>query len=414
MMSPDRGQRPRSPISGLLAMIGTRGLDQIALGGASLLIARRTGTEDFAPFATVFILYALSAQVGDGGLAFAVLRSPSTARLDSRARMRRLTVGLVLAGLCAAIGVAIGGSSGVVVAFAGVSFVTAPAVFVGRAALQWSDEKGRLALGEGAGAVAFLAATVALVHTAEDLPLFVLICIGKHAIELAVQGLSHAVFATGGSTVRSSGIFVSQAVTYVAANVDYLLVGMLLGAEALSVYAIGFGLASAFSSIVVAPLTRTAFVDFANTSDESGEHDRLLRKIAVFGLIGVITTMVAASVLPVVLGPGWEDTRRVTAVLGLALPWRLLLGPVVALGLTMGSARRVILWEIVRTAALAAAIVAGSASLDRVAGAVSSATILTVGWAYRRAAVTAGIRPSKRLTTAGFVVAALAMAFVAV
>jgi hypothetical protein len=127
----------------------------------------------------------------------------------------------------------------------------------------------------------------------------------------------------------------------------------------------------------------------------------------VFGVLGIAGTFVVAAALPTVLGPGWEQTRSVTAVLGVALPWRLLLGPVVALGLTKGRARRVVGWEVVRAVGLVAAIVAGSSSVLNVAGAVAAATILTIGWSYRRAVMGAGIEPSRILEVLGLVASAL-------
>lgn len=395
-------------------MIGTRGLDQLALGAGSLLIARRTGTLDFAPFATVFILYSLTSQVGDAGLAFGVLRTPSTSRVALGARIWRIQLNVVGAVLGLLVGFVLGGAAGTVIAIGGLTLMTGPAVHVGRAALQWSGNTRRLSVGEGLGAFSFLAATVVFVHDAEDLLLFGVICVGKQLVELAVQGLHHGVFAADGTPVRASGIFASQVVTYLAANVDYLIVGAVLGAEALSVYAIGFRLASAFSSVVAAPLTRTAFVDFANAKEAQQQMDRLLKRIVVFGAVGVAVTMVAALLLPVILGPEWLETRRVTALLGLALPWRLLLGPVVALGLVNGSARRVVTWEIVRVVGLVAAIVAGSDSIDQVAGAVSAATILTIGWAYRRATTEASIATSRLFEIAGLAVAASVVALVLV
>jgi len=390
---PDVGQSS-SPLRRLLLMIGTRGLDQLALGGASLLIARRTGTEDFAPFATVFILYALAAQVGDGGLAFALLRQPKGSPIALSARDNRRIASVVLALIGVVAGLSIGGVAGTVVAIGGLTFVTGPAVYVGRASLQRSGETRRLSIAEGVAAVAFFAGVVAVIHDIDDLLLFGLLCIGKHLVELGFQRTKSEGFSATGDPVRASGLWASQVVTYAVANVDYLLVGALLGAEALSIYAIGFRLASAFSSVVAAPLTRTAFVDFANTSDAQRQHDQLVKQIGVFGACGIAGTALVALLLPTVLGTDWEATRAVTLILGLALPWRLLLGPVVALGLTTGRAYRVVGWELVRMVVLVAAIVVGSGSLNGVAGAVSAATILSVVWAYHRAVTEAKVKPS--------------------
>ena len=390
-------------------MIGTRGLDQLALGGASLLIARRTGTQDFAPFATVFILYALAGQVGDGGMSFAILRTPKGVSIAVRSRDQRRAAAFGVAVVGLVVGYLVGGDAGTVIAIGALTFVTGPAVFVGRASLQRAGQTRRLSFAEGVAALTFLAAVVVLIRNVDDLWLFGALCIGKHLLELGLQQSAVEVFSPTGEAVRTSGVWASQIVTYAAANVDYLLVGALLGAEALSIYAIGFRLASAFSSIVSAPLTRTAFVDFANTSDLQHQHDRLVRQVLLFGVVGVGATAAVSLLLPTLLGDGWEATRMVTVLLGIALPWRLLLGPIVALGLTNGRALRVIGWEVLRTVAMVGAIAAGSGSLNGVAGAVSAATILPITWAYRQAVSGAGVRPSKRLQSAALAASGLAI-----
>ncbi len=240
----------RGGLGRLLPMIGTRGIDQFALGVASLLIARRTGTQAFAPFATIFILYAFTAQVGDTGLAFAILRTRIEQPISSRSWTVRMLANGVVAAMAVAAGLLVGGSVGVVIGFGGLSLLTGPAVYIGRASLQRSRHTRRLSMGEATGAVAFLTAVVLLVRDADDLFAFASICIVKHLIELAVQQWPAGVFDSAGIPVRTQGVWVSQLVTYATANVDYLIVGALLGEVALSIYAIGFRLASAFSSIV--------------------------------------------------------------------------------------------------------------------------------------------------------------------
>ncbi len=400
----------RSPFGRLLVMIGTRGLDQFALGAATLLIAHRVGTIAFAPFASIFILYALTAQIGDGGLALAVLRTPAGGRIDLRARQRRLAISVVLATIGAGVGTVVGGSTGIVVAVGAATLLSGPLVFVGRAALQWSQDTRRLAVAEGSGAVFFLLTVSLFVRDPDDLLLLGVLCIAKQLIEFVLQGPMPAIFDRSGDPVRAMGLWVSQAVNYSAANVDYLIVGWMLGAEALSIYAIGFRLASAFSSVVAAPLTRTAFVAFANTSDAQKQHDRLTRQIFGFGVLGVASVSAIALLLPVVLGSEWAAAREVTLLLGLALPWRLLLGPVVALGMTSGRVGKVIGWELVRMVVLASAIVVGSSSIATVAAAVSAATVLSIGWAYRRATTGVGIAQSRSIEGWGFAVAVAVVA----
>lgn len=379
----------------LARMIGSRGIDQFALGATSLLIARRLGTTDFAPFATLYILYSLAGQVADLGLGVAVLRTPRTERLRSRTAALPLAVGVLVAISGVSAGLLIGGTTGTVVAFGGVTWLVGGLVHIGRATLQWEGASTRLARGEATGAIAFLLATVAAVYSADHLLLFAGLLIGKQILELAVQGLPHSIFASDGKRAGNTTVWAGQVLTYLTANVDYLLVGTLLGAEALSVYAIAFRLASAFSSIVSIPVTRTAFTRFANTSDLQHEHDAIGRQIVGFGALGLAGTAVVALLLPTVLGPDWSETRVLTLLLGAALPWRLLLGPIVALAHTAKRSLEVVAWELGRMLLLTAALITWSSSVTTITAAASMATAISIVSVYVLACRGSAIRPSR-------------------
>ena len=85
----------------LLPMVGIPRTDQISQGVCSLLIARWVGTESFAPFAVVFILYALAGHIGDSGLMLAILRTPKDStpvRVIGPASIRSKRIDLCCAG----------------------------------------------------------------------------------------------------------------------------------------------------------------------------------------------------------------------------------------------------------------------------------------------------------------------------
>lgn len=369
-------------LGSLFGMIGSRGLDQISLGLMSLLVAYRTGTTDFAPFATMFILYALAGQVADLGLGFAILRTPADHRLAASAWSQRVALGLAVAIAGCIVGVVIGGEAGVVIAFAGTTWLVGGIAYIGRAVLHWEGSTAQLARGEAGGAITFLAAVSILVHDLADLPLFAALLIGKQLVEILLQGLPRSVFADNGDAPVAGAVWLGQILTYLTANVDYLLVGTLLGPEALSVYAIAFRIAAAFSSIVATPLTRTAFVRFANATALQREHDGLRRQIVAFGIVGLIGTLAAAMTLPLILGPDWADTRPLTLLLGLVLPWRLLLGPVVGLATTTDQTASVPVWEAGRMTLLAGAILLWPDSTLTVAAAAGAATAVSISAAY--------------------------------
>ena len=85
----------------------------------------------------------------------------------------------------------------------------------------------------------------------------------------------------------------------------------------------------------------------------------------------------AAPVLPWLLGSEWEQTAPLLALLAVAVPWRLLLGTTVALAITAGRARAVVVWEAVRLVITAGAVaLATTGGLSTTAAVVSLATIV--------------------------------------
>lgn len=366
----------------------SRAVDQLVLGGATLWLGVQMTPTEAAPFLTLLILYALGGQLGDGGLSFAILRTPPTERLRRRDAMARVGVALLGAGAATAVGLMIGGSGGLVVAAGGWVWMATALAFVGRADLHRRSRTDRLAVAEAGSAVMAAIAILALIRSPDDLALFAAILVGKGALEFGVQGARIEALARDGAPVRAGLEWLGQAATYAVANVDYLLIGVLLTPADLAVYAVAFRLASGPSSVIAAPLTRSAFVGFAGPSDGRGRAvARLHRMVAVGGLAGVAAVAVGALALRFVLGEDWSATAALAVVLAVALPWRLVLGPTVALAITAGRADRVVAWELRRLVLVAASVGVGAlvAGLAGAAIGATSATIVGVAAAHDRA-----------------------------
>lgn len=375
----------------------SRGLDQSLLGISSLLIARLVGTEAFAPFASLYIVYALAGQVADGGLAFAILRTPRGNAVSAASGWHRLGANLFIAIAATLVGFTLAGAAGTVVTAGGWIWLCGALSYVGRATLQWAGLELRLARAEAGSAAIFFGLVALLVRSSDDLLVFGLLLAGKSLLEFGLQAMPTQVFSPAGSTPAAASEWIGQMVTYSAANVDYLLIGLMVGPSALSVYAIAFRLASAFSSIVASPLTRSAFIQYTNSASLQAVNDLILRQVTVVGAAGVALTFIASPLLPVILGTGWEQTSELTLLLGMALPWRLLLGPTVAMGITTGRANSVIRWEMARLVLLAAAVAVFSFSILAVAAAVAGATIISVTVAHAVSAQGAKVTPPLRL-----------------
>lgn len=403
--------RNESTRRGVVARLGplvvSRGLDQLVLGVASLLVARRVGAGPFAPFALYFIAYSVAGQLADGGLAFAVLRTPPTASLDQAALRDRRLAWIAIAAGGTVIGWALDGTYGHALAVASVLVGLAGETFLRRAVVQRAGAPVRQAFGESAGAALFLVLVLALVDQPADLPVLGWCLLAKLCLESWVLGGVGSAFSEHGKPARATSEWVGQAVTYSTANVDYLIIGVIFGPVALSLYSVSFRVGSAISAVLAAPLTRAAFIDLAaGGADRRRVHDTLLRRVAVWGATGTCVTLATAQILPIVLGQGWRQAATLTAILSLALPWRLALGPVVALGVTSGRAGRVARLETGRFLMMAGAVLAGSVGgVVLACGAATAACIVGIARSERKLAAGIGIEPS---TTVAVVTAATA------
>jgi PST family polysaccharide transporter len=124
-----------------------------------------------------------------------------------------------------------------------------------------------------------------------------------------------------GSFMRFGGnTFLLQALNYTASNMDNVVVGRNLGAEALGFYGRAFQLISLPIQQLVAPLTRVALPYLAQRRDSSldGPAIRIQSAISVFmlGALGLLVAVIQPAVL-VVLGPGWEPAASIMQILSI-------------------------------------------------------------------------------------------------
>jgi hypothetical protein len=92
------------------------------------------------------------------------------------------------------------------------------------------------------------------------------------------------------------------------------------------------------------------------------------------------------------------------AVLAPAVPFRLLLGTAVASVITLGHARRLVRWELIRLVAVGVAAAVGAwIGLVQATALVSMMTILSLTQVHRQAARLGGEAPPRRELVAAFV-----------
>ncbi|WP_208027896.1 oligosaccharide flippase family protein [Rhabdothermincola sediminis] len=368
------------PGGGLLRWLTfSRIIDQAALGLASLLLARVLGPDGFALVAVLFIVNSLAVQVSDFGVGFAVYRLAPSRRIARRSLERLRLVDGVLALVAVAGGLGLRSSTGAVIASAGLIWLLSAEAYVRKAAALKLGAVREVVTAEIGGAGLFFAACVAVTITAGAPGWVGVGFVGKHVVECLLVRTWPAMFTAGGERARSRDEWLGQVMTYLVANVDYLLIGWLMGAEVLSVYVIAFRFASAVPAFLATPITQSAFIDFASASpaQRQARYDALLRRIWILGGSGTVLLLVMAPVLPRVLGAAWEETAPVLAILSIAVPWRLLLGTTVAQAITAGRARVVVGWETARLVGTAILVVAGARfGLRTTAACVSLGTVV--------------------------------------
>lgn len=119
-----------------------------------------------------------------------------------------------------------------------------------------------------------------------------------------------------------SGFFAQGALNWIEQNVDYLVVGRLLGTAQLGIYSMAYRLSELTDHGIAEPLARVTFPGFARMRHRGEEVTRpyvgALRLVALLGVpIGAILSGAAEPFTLTIFGENWEDMIEPLAVLGI-------------------------------------------------------------------------------------------------
>ncbi|HJR25990.1 MAG TPA: oligosaccharide flippase family protein, partial [Acidimicrobiales bacterium] len=234
---------------------------------------------------------------------------------------------------------------------------------------------------EVAASAVFLAIVALAAHPGHAAVAVALAFAAKSVLEILPFGAVVArTFADDGHEATPGWILGTQVVAFAIANLDYLVVALLLGDRALGLYGLAFRAASALPMQLNAVLVRLGTLDLAAADgvDRPDALGRLVRRLLLLGTaFGALGALLSPLVGPV-LGDRWADAAPLMVPLFLATPWRLLLPLVGIHALVEGRARALFTVELVRLAVMAAALLAGaSIGLQGVAVAGSLAMLVT-------------------------------------
>lgn len=346
------------------ALFFGRAAEQVALAATSLVLAARLGPDEFAPIGVLLVVNSLALTMADVGLGLRLLRLEEGATVDRRsvARIRRLNGAGCVASV--ALGGVIGGEAGVILLASGALWVLCGEGTVRKAAALRRGATARVAVSEVIGAV-FLMVAVALAWASPSAAVAwaAVGLAGKQAIEMLLATPWRWALGEGDGDADWLGLWLSQALAFLIGNLDYVIVGAVLGARALAVYVLAYRLANAVPSQVAFVAGRAVTVDLASGSADARQkkYERYTRVLFVAGAVGGALVVLAAPVLAGVLGGDWAGTGWVLSVLALAAPWRTVLGTGGTLAIIANGANQLLRWEGLRLVGVAALLAASAA-----------------------------------------------------
>lgn len=151
----------------------------------------------------------------------------------------------------------------------------------------------------------------------------------------------------------------------ISANLDYLVVGKLISTTALGFYTLAFNVSRTPTRFLAAILSRVAFPSFSRIqlSLEKFREAYLMQLSVLNGLtlpFSIMLLVFADLVIPIVYGPGWEETvvlLRIMAITGTIASLIVLNGPAI---LATGHSKHAFYLNLARTILLLSAVLAGA------------------------------------------------------
>ena len=293
-------------------LLASRVIEQCVLGGAALLLAARLGLDAFAPVSALLVVNSAAVTLSDYGIGLAALRCPPGHRVALRSlqRMRLVNLAILAAGVVA--GIAAGGTVGVLVAASAAIWCVSAEAFVRKAAAIANGHGRESAVAELMGSAVFALPVLALATGSRALAVVGAALVLKHVVEAVVAHSGRSVFGPDGAVPRLRSLCSTQVLAYGLGNIDYVIVAVVLGASAFSVYSLAYRVAVAVPSVVAYVATRTAVADLSSAAHQAERQARYSRYVQPLFLIGVASAVLAAAiglVLPSLLGNGWDALR---------------------------------------------------------------------------------------------------------
>jgi hypothetical protein len=312
-----------------------------------------------------------------------------------------------------AVGFAIGGTTGFFVGASVAIWAASAEAFVEKASAINRSQGHIAAVAELIGSSVFAMLVFVCARGPAALPVVAGAFLLKHLIEAIAARHPDDVFSADGEARDVGMMWLTQVIAFGIANVDYVLVAILLGPADFSVYVIAFRLAVAMPSMVGYVANRTALADYATSADAADRQRRYRNYIGPLfaaGILGAFVAIGAAPILGRFLGGDWAAVTPTVAVLALALPWRMIAGQCGAVLVDAGRARELARWKTLQLAGSALAYaVATRLGYAPFVATVSLSWILSVALLQRLTEERVGLQGPRWLEFATVIGAALTL-----
>lgn len=395
-------------------LLAARVVEQGSLGLVSLVLARWLGIEAYAPVAALVVWNSFAIVASDLGIGTVIMSGRGRAAgLDQVRRVR--VVNAVVAAVAIGSSSMFDGSVAAALPWVGALWLASGEAFIRKSALLRLGREGRVALSEIVASVVFVGVASTIAVAADRAVVLVGAALtAKHVIEIIAAGGWQEGLAEHG-TGRAGSVWWTQVTAYATANVDFVVVGLVVSAGAFSVYSLGFRIAALVTSQVAYAFGRLVLVDLGRAEDRPARqrvYDSRIRLLFGVGVLAAALAVAAAAVLPMALGSQWADSAWVVVILAIAAPWRMVLGVTGALMVAGDRAATLVRWEVGRLAATAAVLLlAAQGGLWPFTGAVAAVAIAATALYNRLATAATGLdewRVPRFLALPGVALAALA------
>ncbi len=340
------------------AVAASRGIEQLSLMVAALVVAAGSEPRAYAGAALLFTALSAASTLADVGTGYQVLRARRPGIPIGYWKTVGPSVGL---GVAAALtGLLADGTTRWVLMFGGLLWALSACVQLARSAALRSHNERTVLHSSAGGAIVLVGLVVSLPF--EDAALLAgaaLTC--KVVTELIL--LVGVVEVTTRSAAQSWTVFANQTLNFAAANIDYLVVGVVLGAESFALYVLAFRLSSGLHSVASHTVVRVCTVRLVelDPNERPGHLRRWVAGLLALGLVGSIGVALVAPPILELVGQSWSEAVAPVQVLGLLLPLRLVHGLLGAGFLVDRADATLFRLELVRTV-LSTAVLFGAAS----------------------------------------------------